>query len=460
MKFLQLLSLLLLGLNVFAQSDSLSQKKSYKIIGEVIVSGNKKTKTNIILREMFLKKGDTIAIDEVGKKVEQSREFIFNTTLFVDVAVHIAKQDSNKVAVIVLLKERWYIFPLPYFKLVDRNFNDWLVNQHGDLNRVNYGLKFYHNNFSGNNDRLNAWLIFGYNRQIILNYNRPFINKKLTNGFSIGITQSKQKEVNFQTDSSNKQQFLKLQNGDAKTYTKIEAAFTMRPNKHFRHTFRLGYTAEKINDSVAIVNSNYYGNSITSINYLDFFYSLQYFNTNYNAYPTKGFIGSISLYERGWDKTSNLTQITAAALFAKPISKKSFIRNETIATIKFPYNPNFINQNLLGYGSFQMQGLEYYVVDGMAGILDKLTIGTNLFNKNLNLPVKGDTYNKIPFKFYGKIFANVGYVQNPYVNYNRLNNKFLYTYGIGLDIATIYDIVLKIEFSFNQLGGNSLYFER
>ena len=121
--------------------------------------GNKKTKTYIILREMFFKQGDTIATSQFAEKLEQSKQFIFNTTLFVDVDIQYSKLGNNKVAVIVLVKERWYIFPLPYFKLVDRNFNDWWVNQNRDFSRVNYGVNFVHNNLSGNNDKLNIQLI-------------------------------------------------------------------------------------------------------------------------------------------------------------------------------------------------------------------------------------------------------------------------------------------------------------
>ena len=40
---------------------------------------------------------------------------------------------------------------------------------------------------------------------------------------------------------------------------------------------------------------------------------------------------------------------------------------------------------------------------------------------------------------------------------NTLNNKMLYTGGIGLDIISIYDVVLRIEYSFNQLNQNGLF---
>ncbi|MBK6381936.1 MAG: hypothetical protein IPF69_00450 [Chitinophagaceae bacterium] len=49
----------------------------------------------------------------------------------------------------VEVKERWYLFPVPVFKPIDRNLNQWLVEQNASLDRVNYGIKLYYNNVSG-----------------------------------------------------------------------------------------------------------------------------------------------------------------------------------------------------------------------------------------------------------------------------------------------------------------------
>jgi outer membrane protein assembly factor BamA len=457
MRCLLVIALLLIGLNIVAQDSVVPLKDSTVIIGDIIISGNKKTKNSIILREMFFKQGDTIAANLLDEKIEQSKQFIYNTTLFVSVAVHYSKQSDNKIAVIVLVKERWYIFPLPFFKLVDRNFNDWWVNKNRDLSRVNYGIKFTHNNLSGSNDKLNILLSTGYNRQISLRYELPFCNKKMTNGFSIGIAQSKQKEINYQTDSTNKQLFFKEQEDFAKKFTRVDFAFIHRPDKFTRHIFRVGYTAEQVSDSVVIKNPNYYGNNLSSLSYADFSYNFQYLKTNYNAYPTKGFGVNFYIGLRGLEQASNLSQIIATSIWIKPINKKLFFRARGGVNIKFPYNPYFINQSMFGGGDFLLRGMEYYVVDGMLGLVGKFNLGYEMFNVNLKLPIKSKTYSNIPIKFYGKIYNDVGYCYNPYVNNNLFNNKLMHSYGIGLDIVTIYDIVFKLEYSFNQLGQKGLY---
>jgi hypothetical protein len=38
-----------------------------------------------------------------------------------------------------------------------------------------------------------------------------------------------------------------------------------------------------------------------------------------------------------------------------------------------------------------------------------------------------------------------------------LGNRFLYTSGFGIDILTLYDFNLRVEYSFNQLGEKGLF---
>ncbi|MBS4044097.1 MAG: hypothetical protein KGZ59_09800 [Chitinophagaceae bacterium] len=443
---------------LFAQTNELTPKDTAVIVSDIIISGNKKTRDGIILRELLFKKGDTLYSSQLDEKLQQSRAFVFNTTLFVDVSVTATNLQDNKIVVLIIVSERWYIFPLPYFKLVDRNFNEWWVNQNADLSRVNYGIKFFHNNLSGRNDKLNIWLISGYNRQVTLRYENPFSNKKLTNGFAIGFTQSRQKEINYLTSDSNKQEFLRLENDFAKSFTRVEFAFTHRPDQRFKHIFKMGYTWESVSDSVALKNPNYYGNGSKAFKYIDFAYLLQYYNTNYNAYPTKGFIGSVGIYQRGVGRENGYTQISGSANWIRPISKNSFVRTRLSGTLKFPFANYYVNQNLFGYGDLQVRGLENYVVDGMVGVLSSNSFGFKLFDYPLRLPVKNKTYSTIPFKFYGKLFADFGYSHNPFAGNDLLSNKLMYSYGIGIDIVTIYDFVFKLEFSFNQLGSQSFVF--
>ena len=58
-----------------------------------------------------------------------------------------------------------------------------------------------------------------------------------------------------------------------------------------------------------------------------------------------------------------------------------------------------------------------------------------------------------------KAFGDFGYAyKRPTPGTTFFNNKPLYTFGAGIDMLTIYDIVFKAEYSFNQRGESGFFF--
>ena len=89
------------------------------------------------------------------------------------------------------------------------------------------------------------------------------------------------------------------------------------------------------------------------------------------------------------------------------------------------------------------------------------TVGKEIIKHELNTGLKSKTYGKIPFRIFLKGFADVGYAYNRNnININPLNNKFLYSGGVGIDIVTIYDVVLRFEYSINQRGESGFFVHR
>ena len=156
-------------------------------IREIAISGNRKTKESVILRELPFKSGEIYSLSELVKEFETGRKRLLSTALFHEVVVALKGFEGNNIDILVAVKERWYLFPVPYIKFVDRNINQWIVEQNAKLDRVNYGLKVLYNNATGRNDKLNLYLINGYTKQISLSYDRPYIDKKMKWGINIGI---------------------------------------------------------------------------------------------------------------------------------------------------------------------------------------------------------------------------------------------------------------------------------
>ena len=429
--------------------------KGQIVIRSITIKGNNKTKDYIIQRELPFKIGSTVATDSLASLVSLAQYQIFNTSLFNEAKVESIMVDSTTADVLIHVKERWYLFPLPYFRWVDRNFSQWWNQQNRSLDRVNYGMNFRQSNFSGNNDRLVIGLITGYTHQAILRYQIPFIDKKLQWGVGAGLQYYTQKEINF-TTIADKQVFYKsdkiLRDG-----FRGNANLTYRPNLFERFNIQFGLGEENITSEAFAKAPNLLPTFSKSMRYADFTLGYSKTKFDYNAYPTKGASTDFSWYQRIADKAP-FTSFQFRKILVHPFNQKNFIYTESNSQIKFLANQNYLDQRLLGYGNLQMSGLEYYIVDGNAASIGKLAFHHKLGTITLRNPVTKKFLQEVKYHFWLKLFTQVGYVysEKP-LNANKLSNTLLRTAGIGVDIISIYDFVFKIDYSVNQLGDKGLY---
>ena len=430
------------------------------VVRDIYVEGNKRTHKNIILRELFFKTGDAMLLQDLVRRFEGSRQQLMNTALFHEVVVALKSFQGYDVDIVITVKERWYIWPVPYFKPVDRNLNQWLVEQNASLSRVNYGLKLLHNNTTGRNDKLRVWLIHGYTRQLALNYDRPYIDKKMRWGFSTALMLGKNREINYNT-IDDKQVFLKDDQGYLRNFFSATAELNYRPKIRTKHRFGIGFSQETVADTVVALNPYYFTKGSQRVAYPEFYYNMSYYNLDYIPYPTRGYAAEVMLSKKGFNKDMNLWQFSAKGSAIWPLGRKTFFSLNAFATVKLPFDQPFYNRRLLGYSDIFMQGYEYYVVDGMAGGYLKASIGRKIFDFSLSIPgTRKLAPRRIPFNIYTRLYGNAGYIYNKYPGQNDLSNRMLYSTGIGFDIVTIYDFTFKFEWSFNQLGQNGLYLHR
>lgn len=434
-------------------SSSLRIEEPQIHVGKIILAGNKKTNDAIILRELPFSPGETLTLRELVRKFEIARKQLLNTALFTSVTVAAKDITGETIEVWVEVDERWYIFPVPFFKLVDRNINQWLVEQNGSLDRVNYGAKLYYNNATGNNDKLRLGFTAGYTKQVSFSYDRLYIDKALKWGFRFSFTAGRNRELNYNT-VNDKQVFLKDQEAYVRKFSSANIQLTHRNAIKTRHSFGLHYSSEEVSDTIVSLNPGYFKNGRNRISYPGFSYTMHYFDVDYIPYPTKGYAAEVSAGKSGFNSTINLWYLQLKGMAAWPLSEKNFIVVSGFGGLKLPFYQPYFNQRLLGYGDVYMQGYEYYVVDGAVGGYVKASLNRQLLQFKINRPTP------IPFRLFAKVFGNAGYVQNPEPGENNLANRMLYSGGIGLDIFTMYDITFKLEWSFNSLGQNGLFLHR
>ena len=430
-------------------------------VRNIVITGNRKTKAVIILREIPFKSGEEYPLQDLVKKFEDARRQLMNTSLFHEVVVALKSFEGYKVDVIVDVKERWYIFPLPYLKPVDRNLNQWFVEQKASLSRVNYGVKLLYNNVTGRNDKFRFWLVSGYTKQLSFSYDRLYFDKKMKWGVNVGFAIGKNREVNYNT-INDKQVFIKDNNNYIRSFVNANAELTYRRAIKTRHRFGIGFTKEIVSDTIVSLNPAYFKSGRNSIQFPEIYYNMMYYDLDYIPYPTKGYAAAVSIGKKGFNNTINLWQLSARGSGNWHLIPKTFLSLNSYGIIKLPFQQPYFNQRLLGYSDVFMQGYEYYVIDGVAGGYLKTTITRELLNFHIRMPAtkKGKEPYHIPIKVFGKIYGNAGYVYNPQPGNNLLSNKMLYSGGIGIDVLTFYDVTFKFEWTFNQLGQNGLFLHR
>jgi outer membrane protein assembly factor BamA len=471
-----LVLLVVVGNRLIAQEPSAGNISSYSLpdtlsepsrndhslfrIRNIIITGNKRTRENIILREIPFRQGEEYELQDLVKKFETARRQLLNTALFIDVVVAMDKSEGFHVDVAVDVRERWYIFPVPYFKPVDRNLNQWLFEKNASLSRVNYGLKILHNNATGRNDKFRLWLVAGYTKQFSFNYDRLYIDKQMKWGLTTGFAVGKNHEINYNT-INDKQVFLKDESGFLRNYVTANVDLTYRRAIKTRHRIGIAYNLEDVKDTIVKLNPAFFGDGRRRVQFPEVYYRMSYYDLDYIPYPTKGYAAEISAGKRGIDKIVNVWYLSVKGYGSWHTGKKSFFNVIAYGSVKAPFKQPYFMQRFLGYGDAFMQGYEYYVVDGVAGGFVKTTLTRELFTLSIKTPGKNRQLpERIPFKFFAKVFGNAGYVHNPLPGENRLSNRMLYSGGIGLDIFTSYDFTLKLEWTFNQLGQNGLFLHR
>lgn len=446
---------------------TLLSQDAFVRIDSIIVVGNKKTRVEIILREMTLRQGDSILLSHLESGIEEAERWLLNTGLFnwVKIQPWNLAGEPNKVHLRVQVEENWYFYPVPLFELADRNFNVWWVDYERSLERVNYGLDFLYRNTTGRSDRLNISVKQGYSEMLLFQYNLPYLNARKTLGVTLYNLYSRNREINYAT-IGNKQAFFKLEDDFSVTRFSGSATLVYRPALARYYRLSLGYIrnsiASKVLDSLGV---DYFLNRGT----LQRFFSLGLSYTSdirdFRPYPMDGkyFWAEIKKDGLGIFKDRNgLTLWTDYQRYfplgKSPLNlavsakgKVSLIREQQ------PYN----DYRAIGYQKFTLRGYEYYVVDGLDMLLFKSSLRIKLWENQINFGkiVPIPAFRKVPFKFLLTLNSDLGFANDPWNAFrNSFNQRLLWGRGVGIDTVVLFNFVLRVEGSMNHLGEKGLFF--
>jgi len=449
----------------------------YIHISGIEITGNKLTKEQIIIRELNFKDGDSLATFEPGKAIRfgqkrfvttdssqlrllmtYSRENLINTKLFLTVNLSLKQIRNNQYKVLIDVTERHYWWLFPVVKLNAPNFNEWLRDI--DWTALSMGLFFSHNNLFGTSHQTSLVGYIGKSYAVAWGYKIPWIGKGQKIGLTFGAAYQNLYTVEYGS-LENKRQMLydynSLQN------VKLTAMLNLRPGLYNYGTVKLTGEWVKASDSLYQLDTSYLAGNKTSNLSLSLYADYYYDSRNSHSYPLKGSLMRVFVNKIGLGFVSKDVDVFYYGVdlhFYQTISRKFYIAEMVKAEGASGQNYPYYYQLNMGYKKDFIRGYDLYTLKGDQMYYFRSNFKYELIKPSLKKVKPGQEKNKfktLQYAFYLNAFADCGYVLDKFTENNPYNNKMLFSWGLGLDFVTYYDLVLRFEYAFTSISTNGFF---
>ncbi len=431
-----------------------SVKAQSYIVDSIAISGNKKTKNAIILRELVFQPGDTLSEQDIDPLIEESKNNLSNIELFnlIDIVYQI---QGDKIEFHVRVEEQWYYIPYIYIRSAKGNFNTWWKTR--QWNMLTYGLQVKNANFSGRRDYFSVAVAFGYDNALSVQYAMPYITKKRNFGLQFGVSANASRKVAYTVDNYQLQYFLSNKKIIRKGFS-VSAGFTYRPKYHLTWQVDIAYHHTLYGDTIFKNYPDFWTNN--TINYFQFYTKLKLDHRNYASYPLEGYYIDVIGEKLGFGLP--FEHVHAGSLqtnfrYYVPVVKQLYFGiGMTAYTVWGRYPLQVVK--CLGANDIEMRGLYSYLIPAQHLILLKTNFKVELLSPKFVRIRNWDTrIGHLSFACYWNFFSDMVYFI-PDANYNSLSkssplNQLQNILGMGLDVVTSYDKVIRLEISYDfQLG--------
>ena len=436
------------------------------IVGTIELTGNKKTLEFIILRELQFTPGDTIPMKYIGSLVEQSRLNLLNTALFnfvtIDTVFVSLPEATDLISIKINVLERWYVWPVPILQITDRNFNSWW--QSRDFTRINYGLDVKWHNFTGRLDELDANIQYGKNHQLSLAYHNPYIDRHKHFGMGFELGYRKNRETGYIT-ANDKLKFAFVSEGlFTEKYIVVNSSW--RNSIFTTHELAAGLHSFSFSDSLLALNPDYSYSEIDEPVFLSIYYKLKIDHRDIKYYPLKGWYADVEVNKLGFgfnfEKPVDVAWVKTTTRFYSQLANRWYSGVSFIGKMSSgAWQPYFIIQGL-GYSRDYIRGYQYNVIDGKHFGIVRSNVKFALLPEQIrNIKfISTPKFSRIHYALYLSVFADAGYVWQPQWigQYNNvLPQTFLAGAGLGADLVTYYDKVVRIEYTVNKSGKSGIF---
>ena len=437
------------------------------IIYFITITGNKTTKPFIIERELNFKIDDTLLFEDTARVFSQAEKNLLNTSLFNFVTVTAVFMEASPAPVLVIhvdVKERWYTWPSPIFEVTEPNLNTWWRNGH-NLGRASYGALITRYNFRGRRETVAAIAKFGYTQQFGGQYSIPFLNRKKTIGMTVTGLYTRNHEVSYATHNN---QLVYYNDPEHRIRKEVSASVKMSYRKgiYQRNTLEAKFTDLSVFDTVVDLTGDYFSNGSDRMRYFTLSYQYVRDYRDAKSYPLHGYYVDAELTHHGLsilpDENLDVTFIAVSARKWFHVAKSRIYAGAMVRARWLPGAvPPYYHQRALGFSTY-VRGFEYYVIDGQSYVVGKSCLRYQLLKPHIFrfpwFPL--EKFNTIHLAVYTGIFCDAAYVEDrasTISDSNTLGNSWISGYGAGVDLVTYYDVVVRFEYTFNNLGEGGFF---
>ena len=447
------------------------------IFKEVAITGNKLTKDHYIIRELDFKISDTLSVidhhrksntthkrkakidsSELVLRMHYSRENIINTKLFLTVNLGIEQIEGNSYRILIDVTERHYWWLFPVIKLNAPNFNEWLRDP--DLSDVSMGLFFSHNNLFGISHQASIIAYAGKSYAAAFGYKIPWIGHKKKTGVIFAA-----KYQNLYTAEygslENKRQILYDDNAIQNAV--LGAAFTFRPGLYYYGTIKMTGEWVQVSDSLYSMDTTFLAQGEKQNVSLSVYVDYAYDSRNNHSYPLNGNYLKVFLNKQGMGLVSKDVDYFSYGIdfrLYQSLGKRWYIAEMLKLENSSGENRPYYYQLSMSAKKDYIRGYDLYTLKGDQMYYFRNNLKYELVKPSRKKVKKGQEENKfkaLQYAFYLNLFADAGYVTNHFTEDNPYNNKLLFSWGLGLDFVTYYDLVFRFEYAFTSIGTNGFY---
>lgn len=413
-------------------------------INKIFVAGNKITDEDIITRELSIKENSKLEF----AKLEDDVQRIYNLGLFNKVDVYpIPTDSSNRVNIMFLVEERFYVLPVPQGGF-----------RNGEFSKFWAGLNVIWNNFRGRDETASLSFGIGYEPFVNIGYSVPWIGEKahFFSSASVGYSKNFNRSLIALNDTVNNS--IPSSSDNFAIYN-FDASYTLGKyiTKHFSLSANLKYN---------IINSSNYepGRTLSpdgKDNFLTFSFRGNFDTRNSTEYTLAGSYYTIEYQKYGFGKLFDFNRINFESRKFIPIKlgeKYSItFAARTLGAISFGGSIPYYLDEYFGYNKI-IRGYKKIVSEGenQLGFFNELRIPVinPFYIEGKSIPIANNIsiLKNLNYKFglFATIFFDAGGVWDK--NDNFFKTQFYNGFGAGLNFILPFGFVGRTDFAFRKEG--------